>query len=1273
MAAEYAFVAAPPTASTTTLTSARRRHRDLQPPALSTTLNALHRLGTHLTGQAPPSATSTSPYSSNYNPASFAASPSSVSSQQGHLGSRASGGSYNPQQWMPGRVNPGAAPAAAPATTAPGHIPYATLSNSASRASSATREQAPALSPPPPYSPRRNQNNAASNEGTPLSSQTASTGSMSSHFDTPVSAATTISAGPSPASHSNHRHTVSTQHVPPPPPAAERRAHSTSRAGLDPIHPVHMTMSGMTMSPDQMQVDVGDLTRPQAWSDDRASTYGGALSIVTNLDDPVRPPAARRAASTGAIEITYAPHALRDQTFSTSRAWEPGMPLPPPPPGPPPTTRSQSMSRTQEPMARDFNPSAPPPSAPRRTAATGSRLPPVPPTPLDWVESDPMPRVPSYHGVTPYDATAASPLTTPPTVPGRPREPSVKGIRERRSESRSGKGRLPESTMTIETDNNPWRTSVALDPSAQPAILPLESPTLLRRRRTVTKSTPRTSRGGNMSTMQPTSGGSVESGEPLDSASSRRTTPRPGSARQMRGPDALAPTPPFSPGFPSQDTSPRVPPKSLPTPPPHSGSTVEGLPARTEQPLSPGLPAPSTDAATAPPLTSARPSSGSSVHSQMLDSFGRSAVDRHRLFAEREATAQSNHERIQLFAEFIVAESRIRRERYSDAIDAMGSEILELTRDLFRPYPKSSVASPASASSGAEWSSHRGSLNSAMQESFSPVESPKTRGDSTWAGVYMPSLSPIPSMSVSEVMDELSSRGRPASRWWEASQDGSLRSGGSHAGIERSKRESKYMGLPLRDWGMPSSSQPPAVTPNEQTLEFPPEKVGWHEEATPQSSDPKMLDVSRLVTMPPPYPRHYPAVNNNHPDLSSLRATVRGLTNLEEVEQIKDVFMVEIAQMAEETTQRRSVMQEDIRRQIDAGSMSYADAARLEETAEQGERGRHKQVFERFEAEVMKPLHKMLKERIKLATESFDELTGQLTEPNPVEEGDAKPELLEKLTLLKWLFEAREQVHREEFDLLSERNAHYKAMVMAPYDNAQKIAEVEAFFARDVHDRRQAFEQEALTRYDRFMDLVEENVTRGVEVQLSSFWDIAPSLVEVMARVNVERGVQTDGERTYAFSQQYLWEVVCHAEKSTYQFIEGQVNLLCLLHEVKSGVAKQRRRVTTVTTPTALPRPRSQTGSTTSSPRRGGESTTPTKLDGALLQREQEAAEQARARAIEEEKAHEQLLTHDLQEKVATVEKQWREAMGDTVGALKKDVKLWLGVREGGLDGLEEG
>ena len=608
----------------------------------------------------------------------------------------------------------------------------------------------------------------------------------------------------------------------------------------------------------------------------------------------------------------------------------------------------------------------------------------------------------------------------------------------------------------------------------------------------------------------------------------------------------------------------------------------------------------------------------------MADAFARAAIGRHQAFAGREAAAANDRERVQLFAEYIVGESRLRRSQYADAIDAMGSEILELTRDLFRPDPSISLPNWNLVGSG-----HQGSLNSAIYDTTDRADPSRSRPESAWWSGYMPSLSPIPSMSVTEVPDERTSRGRPSSRWWEASQSNSVGGGGTKV-LERSKRESKYMGLPLRDWDDGPSSGDSTTGPSALALEYPPEKVGWHEQTTPRSSDPRKLDVSRLVTLPPPYPRHHPAVNNNHPDLAALRTVVRGLSEFNEIVGVKQKFATAHSEreLGRKGEQRRRLA--DVRQLVEKGSMTYAEAAKVEEAETKRAHGAVKVDFDQYQTEVLTPLHALLSERINKATVSFEQLERHLVEHNPVEEGDDKPELLEKLTLLKWLFEAREQLHREVFDLSSERNERYKKVVMAPYTEEDKIIDVKAFFEKDGMERQVRFEKDALDRFERFMDLVEDTVKKGVEVQLSTFWDIAPPLVEVMQRVDVEKGVQTDGE--YEFSQQYLWEVLGHAEKSAYQFIEGQTNLLCLLHEVKSGMAKQACK--------AMEAERLMEGG-------GGEDMT---------------------EAIAEE---EDRLTVDLKEKVRTVEKQWDESMGQVVEPLKERVREYL-QEHGGWEGCED-
>lgn len=516
---------------------------------------------------------------------------------------------------------------------------------------------------------------------------------------------------------------------------------------------------------------------------------------------------------------------------------------------------------------------------------------------------------------------------------------------------------------------------------------------------------------------------------------------------------------------------------------------------------------------------------------------------------------------------------------------------------------------------------------------------------------------------------------------------------GVSKGVERTKRESKYMGVSRSFLDLPqvgilksnsSSSNISRVTagPSGQTVygpnEYPPEKVRWYDQESPLppppfgpptsksapfTSDPRKLDVSRLVTLPPPYPRHHPAVNNSHPELTSIRAIVRSLSDLSGVADIKGQNASRNTTLREEAQQkassRRSALRAQIRDRIDAGTMSYAEAAeaesKLDEEESQKEKQRKQLEFDEYQLSVVSPLHARFSEQIAKATASFDQVSSRLfndaqeRSPNLTqEEGDEQPELLEKLTQLKWLFETREQLHREIYDLLSERNDKYKAIVVLPYQqshNEAKLAEAEAFFAKDAQDRKLTFEQEILKRFEAFNDIVESNVVRGVEVELSAFWDIAPSLLQVLQKIPPDlRGFDVqippdeyDENPSYAdHPLQYLYSLLSHAQMSTYQFIESQTNLLCLLHEVKSGVMNAGCSVLRTQRIVA------------------GEGVDVVERDVREV------------RAEEEER-----LTRDLKEKVGTLEGLWAEGLGEEMDGVKGLVREWL-VERGGWDDEEE-
>ena len=700
------------------------------------------------------------------------------------------------------------------------------------------------------------------------------------------------------------------------------------------------------------------------------------------------------------------------------------------------------------------------------------------------------------------------------------------------------------------------------------------------------------------------------------------------------------------------------------------------------------------------PLTPSRPpSSGSAKTSARLDAFSLQAIERHRSFIEREATATTDEERLELFANFMVHESRLRRDRYSTAYNAMAGDIVDLTRDMWRSYmrqgkraatPSTSMSSfdptiPSWASDGQPVSAHGNNASSASSfgdftpetdagSNYEAGESIERSDSRQWGEAFKPSLSPIPSMAVSTVPDESSSRGRQPSRWWEQSQSGSG-SIGKPDRIQKTLRETKYMGVnpaSLQESDKSSGHTGSTPGPSTQTFEYgpdeyPPEKVGWHERvdfetpvATPsRSRKPSTpgttpLDVSRLVTLPPPYPRHHPAVNNNHPILSDLRNEHRTLADNSKIREIRDTYLDEdfviTRQQQEAAKERRNQLRSGIQEKIAGGTISFAEAAQAEADfdAEEAERGKAnaRSNFDVFEASVAHPLNSILTEKLEKANASISQLRAelesrnQISDPNQAqEEGDEQPERLEKLTLLKWLFEAREQLHKEMVDLHADRSAKYSEVILTPYRIAKlqaKVDEATSFFTRDERERQTTFAKDSLKRFEDLQRIMEVNVSRGVEDQLSAFWDIAPGLLEVIQYVPADMttlGIQIP-EQEYdenpAYNEhplQYLSSLLSHAQKSAYQFIESQTNLLCLLHEVRTATTNSGLRVLEI-------------------------------------QRGKTANEEARRK--QEEK-----LTRDLQEKVGEVERQWREALGEGLEETKGRVRVFLEWSGGWEEGLE--
>lgn len=1038
------------------------------------------------------------------------------------------------------------------------------------------------------------------------------------------------------------------------------------------------------------------------------------------------------------------------------------MPLPPPPPGPPPpSVRSQSLNRPPTTSLNAADSAAFTASRARLAPGSGTSLGPVPPTPADWREDDQntqqatWPNRPNGHiplhidtgsvlrraqlatqhesssiTNTPVDMRSAH-LGRDPSNGALYRSPAVrnrsaKGIRERRSESRNGKDRAAEPFSAIKArDSGLWADAVD---EVRPTDLNLSQNGATARRRTSTKSTPRS--GRSMRSLDEALSNTemrLESGSSMPFRSSG-TTPREDSARSTHLAQVVTSASridsnvddPFH-AMPGKTTSPATPNKPAAVPARgfaggFAGSSRGLLPpnqrtASEERPVSHLLHIPNSDDSMQAPLIPLGAQPGESqidlLGPESPTAFAQRANDRHRRFAEREAAAASNSERLDLFVEFILAESRIRRDQYAEVFEQDDIKVEDLAHRLFA-QPKeqgyqekynisqtnvtaashmSTHASTASESSaqGSLWHVDSGAVSRKHESpvTISSDTSPQIRAESSWWKDYVPSLSPIASMSIVTGQDEMDSRGRAPSRWFEGCSVASS-AGDAFRVLERSKRESKYMGVPREARQSPAliddnihmlrnrASQ--YVQPQVQQKvsgvdEYPPEKTGWHEETaglayqahqppTPQSaplfSDPTKLDISRLVTLPPPYPRHHPAVNNSHPDLAVERGVVRALHDLNEPKAIRESFKSKVTEKRQRADSwckhQRSLHEQDIQFKMEHGEMSQEEFDQAEADVEAkvllSEKETVQADFDLFQDMVVSPLHALFAERISKATSSLEVLSSRLFSdaqqhsPNlPQEEGDEQAELLEKLTQLKWLFEARENLHCETYKLLTERNEKYKAAILLPYQhskNHEKLTEAETFFANDAHDRKLAFEQGVASRSQAFLAVVEGNVVRGVEVQLSAFWDIAPSLLQVLQKIpphldrlkiQIPLDELNENPSYHDHPLQYLYSLLSHAEKSTYQFIESQINLLCLLHEIRSLALTARFRVE-----------KSSAGQ--------GDWTSQMALG-----------------EIEEEKA----LMDDLKDKVGVVEGQWIEGLGSRIRGERERVRDWL-AETGGWD-----
>ena len=697
-------------------TPPRRRQTNQPPNLLTTSLGNARNTGLGFGGvvQTPVSSTTLSSPFSAYPQSPHSQAPRGNMRGASPMASRsASGftGHYNPQQW--GTVN-----SVSPNSMSMAGEPRQTCQSARTvhlaahcrpvgpdgkpepylvRAQLMKTDAEPVATPPPPYSPRRDleaQDSPRCTSDIISPANTTSPDTEHSHHGTPVSAATTLSpelvsrfsGGRSPLipQHTSPNESPNALSMPsfPPPPGQRIRAGSKSHADR--------LLSSLTLrgKPSKVPLATDAIDTLQ----DRTTQLLAQASPADYNDPTVHPPATRRAASTGGIGLA------RDSSRSGSHSpspitWEPNMPLPGPPPGPPPSARSQSLNRPVESPSSGLAPTLPFRS--RRPLGTRSNLETVPPTPADWNEEDgindqdpsrdrshvPSPlhidtgsilrrrRSGAEHPITaggsvhPRRDSSAGGLFRSPAVRNR----SAMGIRERRSESRNGKGRaVGYSAVEPSSSVAPWTDGFQED--VRPANLVLSASEMnASKQRMTAKSTPNS--GKSMRSLE----GALKSPEILKSSrkaldSFESTMPQPGSSGSQHFSAKLTSIPSSSPGretldrYSSAVASPSLPLKTISVPPSSrlsNASKVLSLvvpPGSEHRPVSHLLNLPiSDDSLQVLPLTPSTKAAQEPLDDLLGPEspklFAGRAIERHRIFAEREAAAATNSERLELFVQ----------------------------------------------------------------------------------------------------------------------------------------------------------------------------------------------------------------------------------------------------------------------------------------------------------------------------------------------------------------------------------------------------------------------------------------------------------------------------------------------------------------------------------------------------------------------------------------------------------------------------------------------
>jgi len=152
--------------------------------------------------------------------------------------------------------------------------------------------------------------------------------------------------------------------------------------------------------------------------------------------------------------------------------------------------------------------------------------------------------------------------------------------------------------------------------------------------------------------------------------------------------------------------------------------------------------------------------------------FLRRSADRFRLFMDISEKAVTDMDRLRSFASFIVTESQLWRNHYSNSFNAINEELQIATANIWEHSETDWHSGPPTARRVEEWREMPVSVDAKHE----------------------PDLSTVTNLDMSTMLDDFDARGRPSSRWWESSSNGGSLS--SSLRVSRSSRESRHVSVP---------------------------------------------------------------------------------------------------------------------------------------------------------------------------------------------------------------------------------------------------------------------------------------------------------------------------------------------------------------------------------------------------------------------------------------------------------------------------------------------